>query len=215
MDVSFREEVIKYLVARDFAGLLARYGKDKGLPRLLISLTYDKHQLVCWRAIEALGLLSAGMKQTRALDFIDRLFTMMRDESGGNPWSAPEIIGEIIRRNPEAFSHLVPVLVSFREEEMFTAGILRTLWLLAGSRPEMVLPYRELAFLYLNSKEPVLRANALMIMKNLKDGTYAPSMAGLAGDGASIEYYDGQCLVKKTVGQIAKEAVEACKSSDK
>ncbi len=209
MDSANRQKVVEYLLAGDFKGLLAEGEKNRGLLRLLISLTYDKGQLVCWRAIEAVGLLAAGMRQGPALDAVDRLFTMMRDESGGNPWSAPEMIGEIIRQNPEAFSHLVPVLVSFREERMFAPGILRALALLAAARPEIVMPYRELAFLYLHSEEPVLRANALLIMKNLRDDTYAPSMAVLAGDDSVIDYYDGRSLSKKTVGQIAKEALEA------
>ncbi len=209
MDSKFREKAMEYLTSGDFKGLLALGEDGKGLLRLLISLTYDKSRVVCWRAIEAVGLLAAGMKRARALDVIERLFTMMRDESGGNPWSAPEMIGEIIRRNPEAFSHLVPMLVSFREEPIFTAGILRALALLAGTRPEIVAPYRELAFLYLHNEDPLLRANALLVMKNLKDGTYAPSIAGLAGDAAAVDYYDGTGLARKTVGQIANETLKA------
>ena len=208
MDSTFRQKVIGYLNAGDFRGLLVPGEDEKGLLRLLISLTYDKSQLVCWRAIEAVGLLAAGMRRARALDVVERLFTMMRDESGGNPWSAPEMIGEIIRQNPEDFFHLVPMLVSFREEPIFTAGILRSLALLAVVRPGAVAPYRELAFIYLRSPEPLLRANALLVMKNLKDGTYASSIAGLAGDTAAVDYYDGAGLVRKTVGQIASETLK-------
>ena len=208
MDSTFREEVIGLLGAGDFNGLLALGKEEKGLLRLLISLTYDKSRLVCWRAIEAVGWLAAGMRRARALDVIDRLFTMMRDESGGNPWSAPEMIGEIIRRNPDDFSHLVPMLVSFREEPIFTAGILRALALLAAERAEAVAPYRELAFLYLQSREPLIRANALLVMKNLKDATYASAIARLAGDAAAVDYYDGGALVRKTVGRIASETLE-------
>ncbi|MDA8085947.1 MAG: hypothetical protein M0Z75_04540 [Nitrospiraceae bacterium] len=209
MDAMNRQKAIEYLLAGDFKGLLAEGGNGKGLLRFLISLTYDKSQLVCWRAIEAVGMLSAGMKQSKALDAIDRLFTMMRDESGGNPWSAPEMIGEIIRHNPEAFSDLVPVLVSFRDERMFAPGILRALALLALVSPELVMPYRELAFLCLHSEDAALRANALLVMKNLRDDTYAPSIAALAGDGAAVDYYDGGRLSKKTVGELAREALEA------
>lgn len=208
MDSAFRENVIGLLAAGDFNGLLALGKEEKGLLRLLISLTYDKGRLICWRAMEAVGWLSTGMRRTRAHDVIERLFTMMRDESGGNPWSAPEMIGEIIRRNPDDFSQIVPMLVSFREEPIFTAGILRALALLAAERPVAVAPYRELAFIYLQSKEPLIRANALLVMKNLKDATYASSIARLAGDAAAVDYYDGNVLARKTVGQIASETLE-------
>ena len=205
-----KDRIKEYLLAGDYAAVLELGRQNKGIFRSLISLTYDKGELVCWRAIEAAGFLSAGMAQSEALDAIDRLFVMMRDESGGNPWSAPEMIGEIIKRNPSAFSHLIPVLVSFRGEEIFAAGILYALAGLAASNPELVLPYREMAFLSLRSGDPAVRANAVLVMRSLGDDTYAPSVAGLTGDEARFVRYDGQTktLSRISGGEIARQTLE-------
>ncbi len=204
-----KDAIKKYLLAGDYSGVVELGRKHKGILRQLISLTYDKGELVCWRAIEAVGLLSADMGQAAGLDAIDRLFVMMRDESGGNPWSAPEMIGEIIKCDPSAFSHLLPVLVSFREEVMFAPGIFYALARLALSRPELVLPYREAAFLSLRSGDPAVRANAILVMKNLGDDTYASSIAALADDGARFVYYDGKTVSNVSVGEIARQTLES------
>ncbi|MDA8089583.1 MAG: hypothetical protein M0Z61_05110 [Nitrospiraceae bacterium] len=208
MEHVLKDRIKEYLLAGDYAGIVELGKKNKGILRRLISFTYDKEELVCWRAIEAVGFLSSGMAQPDARDVIDRLFVMMRDESGGNPWSAPEMIGEVIRRNPAVFSHLLPVLVSFREEEIFAAGILYALAVLAYGNPELVLPYREVAFLSMRSGDPAVRANAILVMKNLGDDTYASSIALLAGDKAVFACYDGKTLSEKTVGEIAGQALK-------
>ena len=208
METLLKDTIKERLLAGDYAGIIELGRKHKGILRRLISLTYDKGELTCWRAIEAVGLVSTGMGQSSGLDAIDRLFVMMRDESGGNPWSAPEMIGEIIKRDPSAFSHLLPVLVSFRDEAMFASGILYALSRLALSNPELVLPYREVAFLSMRSGDPAVRANAILVMKNLGDDTYASSIALLAGDEARFFYYDGKTLSEKPVGEIARQTME-------
>ncbi len=204
-----KDTIKKYLLAGDLSGVVDMGRKHKGILRLLISLTYDKGELVCWRAIEAVGLLSADMGQAAGLDAIDRLFVMMRDESGGNPWSAPEMIGEIIKGDPSSFSHLLPVLVSFRDEALFAAGILYALSRLAPSSPGLVQPYREVAFLSLRSGDPAVRANAILVMKNLGDDTYASSIAALTDDGARFAYYDGETVSNVSVGEIARRTLES------
>ncbi|MDA8169168.1 MAG: hypothetical protein M0Z59_05640 [Nitrospiraceae bacterium] len=204
-----KNRIRELLEAGDYEGLLLLGKTDKTLLRRLIALTYDKTALVCWRAIRAFGLLSRQMRQTDAKAAIDRLMTMMRDESGGNPWSAPEMIGEVIKHNPRTFSHMVPILVSFRDEEMFTAGILSALAQLAVTAPDLVLPYRELAFLYLHSGSAELRGNALLVMRNLKDGTYAGEIRKMVDDSAGFSYFDGEGIVETSVGKLAAETLQS------
>jgi len=203
-----RKKIREYLLAEDYEGIVQLVSTQKGVLSHLISLTYDKGDIICWRAIHAVGRLSAGMRMREAKDALDRVLWMMRDESGGNAWSAPEIVGEIILNNLDRFEHFIPILASFHEEEIFTAGILRALSRLAGPAYGHVLPYRELAFIYLHHREPSFRGNALFILKALKDDTYAPSIRKLLADKAEFVYYNGGHLVTRTVGEVAEETLK-------
>ncbi|MDA8174053.1 MAG: hypothetical protein M0018_05620 [Nitrospiraceae bacterium] len=207
MDSASKEKLKKALLAGNFESLPA-IGKSNQIMRQLISFSYDRSGLLSRRAIEAAGFLAARLKHGEAHDVIERLFVMMRDESGGNPWSAPELIGEILRAHLRPLGHLIPILVSFHGEAIFTAGILSALARIATDAPDSVLPYRELAFVCLKSHNPEVRANALMIMKGLRDSTYISEIAKMMRDQEPVLFYDGRSLSASTVGDIARFVYE-------
>ncbi len=207
-----RNKIIELLAGREYEILMGMASGNKGVLRQLISLTYDKSGILCWRAIEASGLIVARMTPQEARDSADRVFWMMRDESGGNAWSAPEILGEMIRNRPEKLGHLVPMLVSFREEEIFCAGILYALSRIASADEKLAMPYRELAFLYLKHPSPPCRGNALLLLRGLKADTYASSIKELSGDRNSFTYYNGGELAETTLGELALEILDAIKA---
>lgn len=212
MRTESKDRLKQYLLSGDFDSIVKLYGKEKGIFRDLISLTYDREDLLCWRAIEAVGRLTAAMRMTDAREALERIIWMMKEESGGNAWSAPELAGEIILNNLDRFDYMIPILSSFHSEEMFTAGVLRSLSKLAVHAYKEVLPYRELAFIYLHHKNPVFRANALLVLKSLKDDTYADSVSKLLDDNADVTFYNGGHLARKSVGQIARETLSEIKN---
>ena len=62
----------------------------------------DEH--VKWRAVTALGkvvsdLAASDLESARVV--MRRFIWNLNDESGGIGWSSPEILGEIVRNNPE------------------------------------------------------------------------------------------------------------------
>jgi len=115
------------LRARDYRGLIRVSKKDRSVMRHLLALTYEKKALLSRRAIKAIGRITAEMSPEAGRRVIQRVLWMMRDDSGGSMWSGPEILGEIVRGNPEAFEDIVPIIASFHEEEFFRAGVLRAL----------------------------------------------------------------------------------------
>jgi methylated-DNA-[protein]-cysteine S-methyltransferase len=207
MKTAPKDRIRELLQAGDFNAVRELAAHCGGVLRHLVSLTYDKSGVICWRAIEAVGIITAAMTKTEASDALNRVLWMMRDESGGNPWSAPELIGEIIRNTPERFAGIVPILASFHEEELFRPGVLYALARIAEASHGLVLPYRELAFLYLNHRDPACRGGALLVMRALADDTYSPSVAKLVGDKEEFVYYEEGRLVKTTVGELAEETL--------
>jgi hypothetical protein len=142
--------------------------------RVLLSLTYDKTTLSTWRAIEAVGRLAQLMGPLEARQAAERLLWMMREESGGNPWSGPELLGEIIRARAGELQDLLPVLASFHEEPIFTEGVLWALGRVAQVAPGLVAPFEPLARMYLASPQAALRGRALLLLRTLGKGAQGP-----------------------------------------
>jgi hypothetical protein len=207
-----RSKIKELLLSVDYEALIQFVSSRKGALSHLISLTYDRGDIICWRAIEAVGRLSGAMRMKESKDVLERVIWMLKDETGGT-WSAPDLAGEIILNNIDRFEHYIPVLAGFHQEDMYRAGILRALSRLAGAAYEHVLPYRELAFIYLHHKEAASRGNALLVLKGLKDDTYAPAVRKLLSDYEEFTYYNGENLVTLTIAQAAREALEAIEAS--
>lgn len=175
--------------------------------RILISMTYDKSDPKSWRAMEAIGRIAAMMDPDSARGIIQRLLWMMREESGTNPWSAGEILGEILAANPGPFEDIVPIVISFHDEPMLRTGALWTMYRVATKRPDLVGPFVGIAVEYLGSDDPKERGFALLALLALGvNGHRDDIRARLQDEGSFIYYQDGE-LVTAEVGSLAKEAL--------
>ncbi len=188
--------------------------QDKGVIRVLISLTYDKEDVLGWRAIEAIGVVSRTFSKDseermgNMRDTIRRLLWSMGEESGGIGWSAAEIVGEIIAGNPDSFNDIVPILWSFRDEEMFRAGIVWAMGRIAMESPGLVgFIVPELTQM-LADKKPDVRGYAIWAMGILDGGKGAiGQISGLLDDDGPVPFYKGEDLLIRTVGEIAGEVL--------
>ena len=124
-----RKEILLLLEEKKYDEVTALAKKDiRGLFRLLISITYDKSDVLCWRAIEVTGIIAGEIAKTSPdviRNLAQRLLWMLRDESGNNISSAPEMLGEIVRNSPDSFADIAPVIASFHDELMLKPGVLQ------------------------------------------------------------------------------------------
>lgn len=205
-----KQEVVEALQERNYSVFSGGDGFDRSIFRVLISLSYDKKSVVSWRAIEALGL-AAGKMAERDPDAVrnlaQRLLWMMRDESGNNPWSVPEILGEIVRNSAALLADLPPIIASFHDEEMLRPSVLRALERIAGVRPDMAETASPLVELYLNDINPAVRVYAVMLGGRLGLRALLTRIELLAKDGSPVTLYEEGDLVTTTVGEKASEVV--------
>ncbi len=205
-----KKRITGLLKQKDFAavsGLLSPAGK---IITALISLSYDKKSVLSWRAIEAIGVVTAGMAKTSpeaVRNIAGRLLWTIRDESGGIGWSAPEILGEIVRNNPELCSDIAPVIVSFHEEEMLTSGVLWAVGRIGGGNAAMVEYAASVIPPYLHSAEHRLRAFAARALGAIRAVDAAGEIEKLRHDRSIIELYEDGELLEKTVGEVTREAL--------
>lgn len=212
---TLRQEIKALLESGDYEGITGLQARPATLIRHLLPFTYDKGDVLCWRAIEAIGRVTALMPPDEVRSTIQRVLWMMRDESGGNVWSGAEIIGEIVRTDPGPFEDIVPVLVSFHEENLFRTGTLWAMARIAGVRPDLVEPLEDVPLGYVDSPEPAVRGLALLALGSLRAKRFIPVFEKRLHDDSHFLMYDGKSLLRKTVGEIASEALSLLKKIKK
>jgi len=73
------------------------------------------------RAIEAVGAVVARLAEEdleAARNVVRKLVWSLNEESGGCPWGAPEVIGEICARHPQLAEEFASILVNFIDPEL-------------------------------------------------------------------------------------------------
>lgn len=205
-----KERIKSALGVRSYAEIADMARRDKGVIRCLISLAYDKDDVMAWRAIEAMGSVAGELSKERidiVRDTIRRLLWSMGEESGGIGWSAAEMLGEIVRSNPEEFSDIIPIVWSFHEEEMFRAGTVWAMGRIASLRPDLVKFILKDMQGMITDKNPSVRGYSVWVIAILGADSLLEDISKLANDQSEINFYYGGELTKKTVGDIVEEAI--------
>ncbi len=143
-----KEKIKEALLKRDLDFFLNHTEPSK-LVRVLLSISYDKTDILAWRAIETIGILTHKISR-RDLEFgrnlIRKLLWSIRDEAGGIGWSSPEIIGEIVRNDMERYPEIPRILWSFMDEDFLRKGIIWAAGRIGEVSPEAMnfaIPYLE------------------------------------------------------------------------
>lgn len=208
--IARKKEIRALLQHMDFSALKELPSLEKAIT-MLISLSYDKQSALSWRAIEAIGILSAELAVTdpdRVRNIVGRLLWMIRDESGGIGWSVPEILGEIVRNNPELCKDIASIIASFHDEKMLTPGVLRALGRIGQINTETTAYAVPIIRSYLSSADPVTRGFAVIAAAAMGDAGSLTVLEKLREDNSEVSLYEDGELVKKTVAQVSEEATK-------
>lgn len=170
--IQLKQAVTSALEANDFDAVLARALADRKVLSTLVRLAYRKDTLVGWRAIIAIGRISAIYVRSNAdylRETIRKLLWSLTDESGGIGWAAPEILGEIVSADPKKMADIIPLIaeVFAIEEKVFRPGVLYALKRIAEKNPEAVRDFEDLIEQGLSDEEPLSRAYALQFAELL------------------------------------------------
>ncbi len=192
------------LASGDMEGIVSQYGLTRGVVRTLIGMTYDKDSVSSWRAMDAIGRISAAAPEHKARNTVRRLLWMMREESGTNPWSAAEILGEIVARNTGPFQDIVPIVISFASEPIMRAGAMRAMYRIGSQRPPLVREFIPLALEHTGDKDPQVRGYAVLALRAAGGSEAQSALEALAGDEEGFPFYDGKDLRRVTVSEAAR-----------
>src|SRR4030067_2920992 len=177
--------MITLLEKKQYDALVRLSFSERKILSILISLSYDKENPVSWRAIESIGLITKETAKTNpelVRNIAGRLLWMIRDESGGIGWSAPEILGEIVRNNPVLYSDIAPIIASFHEEKMLCSGVLWALGRIGKINDETVNYAFPIILSYLKSDDNTLRGYAAWTLREMGNEGSVAALENLRKD---------------------------------
>jgi hypothetical protein len=206
-----KKEVLNLLEQKRYKEIMQVSASPHKIINILISLSYDKKKYISWRAIEAIGLLSKEIAESDAetvRNIVGRLLWMIRDESGGIGWSVPETLGEIVRNNPKLCADIAPIIASFHDEKMLTAGVLWALGRIGKINDGTVGYAIPLILPYLQSADNTIRGYAVFALGGIGAIGAVSKLEQLRSDNDAVTFYEDGELRKKTVGALAEEALE-------
>jgi hypothetical protein len=184
----------------------------------LFSLIQDGDEIVKWAAVRAMGAVVAkladqDMEAARVI--MRRLMWNLNDESGGIGWGSPEAMAEILATHDGLASEYTSILISylredgnFLENEVLQTGALWGIGRVAEVRPDLVESSVSHLKPFLNSPNPSHRGLAARIMGLLHVSEARSAIKSLTKDATEIIVFLGAKLQKRTVGELAKEALE-------
>ncbi|MBI4850109.1 MAG: HEAT repeat domain-containing protein [Nitrospirae bacterium] len=209
-----KNEIISLLDIKAFDVISNFSCNDRKVISKLISLSYEKKSQVSWRAIEAIGLAAKEISKSHpdvVRNIANRLLWMMRDESGGIPWSAPQILGEIVRNNPGLCSDLAPIIASSHDEIMLRSGVIWAMGRIGKINTETVEYAVPIIRSYIYSSDKTLCGYAVWALGEMGATEVIDDLEALRDDNSSIDFYEEGELKQKTVGKLAAEVLKKLK----
>lgn len=205
-----KKEVEELVRAYQIKPLLRAARHDKKTIRHLQRLLCSNDKLLRLRAAEILGRACAVVAATEpkaVVALLQGLFYPFT-YSNASSWGAIEAIGEIIANVPTLFAGYISTLYQFMEDPQLRPKVLWALARVAKARPDLLRrsPSRVLPFIH--SADPETRGYTAWLLGNVDAREARDILKELQSDTAEVSVYEAGRLTKKTVGQLAAEAVE-------
>jgi hypothetical protein len=205
-----KKEVEELVTQFHLDPILSIAGEDKRIIRHLQRLLYSGDDLLRQRAAEALGRVSAVISETdpgAISRLLQRLFTSIMD-TAASTWGGVEAIGEIISHKTELFAGYLPQLYQFLADEKLRAQAIYAIGKIAKSRPDLFPKATTYFIPFLRDTDPSVRGYTAWLLGNLGAHEVKQDLEKLRDDPPGIDLYENGELEKKTVGQVASEALE-------
>ena len=184
----------------------------------LIGLLTDSQETIKWRAVKALGQVTAQLfseDPERAKIIVRQLIWNLNEESGGIGWGMPEALGEILAVVPALQKEYAALLAAyiveegcFLENEQLQKGVV---WALGRIKTiEEGLKAKALPFLLkaLNHPDLSIRGTATWTLGELRVQEAVPFLKTLPKENRMIKICVNDRFQEKSLDQWVQEAIQ-------
>lgn len=180
----------------------------------LFSYLYNKNELIKFRSISAMGLLTERIfkeNNEKARIILRRIMWNLNDESGGIGWGSAEAMGEILSLTPKLATEFKSILFSyldpganFIEHEMLQRGVLWGIGTYLETCPDDITETTKgLLFSHLHSDDPIKKGYAIraLISANCFDCSLVPE--NITTDNRIIDIFTGWNFIETRICDMA------------
>ncbi len=202
-----RQRLEAVLQQGDFPALVQMAATQRGVVTSLLHYLFDPESLLCWRAIEGLGIL-AQTHPGKIKQIIPRLLWLLNEESGSFGWGAAAVLGEIGRNNLDLVDDIVLIMFSLLDEVIARPPMLWGLARFGQVHPQVVREGADKIVALLTDPEPLVRAHAAWCAGIIAAPAAGSALQRLGSDPTPVKLYIDGALRPVTVGQVAGEALQ-------
>ncbi|PID76036.1 MAG: PBS lyase [Deltaproteobacteria bacterium] len=206
-----KRQVKRLMECGDIDALVRLCLDDKKTLRLMQRLLYDPQDEKRWYTAYMIGKVCervATREPGSVSELLHRLFYACSD-SAAAPWGMVETIGYIISLRPDVFGAFTRHLINYISEPSTRDQVIWSLSEIAGSRPDLIrsTPFYNL-FHFLKHPEPQVRGLVARLLGRLKASEAMFQVMALSDDNEEFWYCVDGTLVKTTVAETARAAVQ-------
>lgn len=187
--------------------------KKKRVLGSLVSLTFDVDPRIGWRAVEAMGTAADRVAENdpqQVRNYLQRLYWLISEESGGICWHAPQAMAEIVRRRPVLFADYAAIIVSLLTEmadedlDHFRPGILWAIGRLGPVAADHIPDGAAAITSALKHPDPQVRGMAVWCLIQLDQAKLIADRPELLDDQGPVDLYEDGNLTRTSVSHLAR-----------
>ena len=213
----FKDRIKALLDAEDYTGLMELSDGHGGkVSNSLISLAADLDEERRWRAIRALGLVTArmyGREPEQARRVVRQLIWNLNEESGGIGWGMAEAFGEILALREELAAEYGSILACYLTEpersldhEDLQRGVIWALGRLKVLPKDMREKVVSALIQVLKQGNPTLRATAAWTLGEMRAREAFQPLKDLPKSEGMLSLWANEKLIRVSCHEVVKEA---------
>ncbi|MDA8162320.1 MAG: tetratricopeptide repeat protein [Desulfobacteraceae bacterium] len=211
----YSKQEIQNLVRRGrFEELCSMALSDPLVTRKMQRLLYAADLDMRWKAVMALGAVvgKLAVERPAAAGNIVRALLYACGDSAAANWGAIETLGEIIRLAPDVYGSFIRHLLGLINDPPSRPALFWAIGRIGERHPRLVKSNAFFSiFNFLKDPAPEVRGHAVWALGRIKAAEAVSIIERMTGDEAELNLFDGELLLKTTVGQLAKEAAARIK----
>ena len=184
----------------------------------LIGLLTDPNETVKWRAVKALGRVTAQMfseDPEKVRKVIRQLIWNLNDESGGIGWGMPEALGEILAVIPTLQKEYLSLFMAyitekgcFLENGHLQLGVIWGLGRIKGLDERTKAKTMPFLLSALKNQDPLLQGMIVWTLGEIRAVEALPILKTLQKKSRMIKIFTNNQVQEKPLGQWAEAAIE-------